>query len=145
MNIFRKERRDEIIFSLKRFNTLRYDAKDVLRKLPDTMDNDNSPQFIEGLHKRIACYESYIFNIGQISSPDIRDIVLNSGNIAKRAQGLCVELLEKLNNKETQEVDLMSIQSRANMKGLRITHDMVEEVMEKYHIKPEEIDYRGRI
>jgi vacuolar-type H+-ATPase subunit I/STV1 len=146
MNIFRKNEKKEIIFSLKQFNALRYDAKKELAKLPDDMREDNRQEFIEALGKRIAIYESYIFNVASLMKcREIKDIVNNSASCAKRAQQTCIKLKSKLEKKNTTESDLYEIQFETNMKGLRITHDMVEEFMDEYHIKPSEVDYRGRI
>ena len=145
MKVFNRNRKQEIIISLKKFNTLRYETKEVLSKLPNEMNGDNRQEFIEALQKRIACYESYIFNIAQLDNPDLRDAVLNASACAKRSMNVCVQLLGKLNNPETKDEELIGIQSQANMNGLKITHDMVEQIMEKYHIKPEEVGYRGRL
>jgi LEA14-like dessication related protein len=140
MRIYNRDRKQEIIVSLKKFNTLRYEAKKVLNNLPMEMNGDNRQEFVEALQKRVSIYESYIFNIAQLDNPDLRDAILNSGACAKRSMNVCVQLLEKLNNPETQDTDLIGIQAQANMNGLKITHDMVEKIMENYHIKPEEVD-----
>jgi len=146
MNIFRKNEKKEIIFSLKQFNTLRYDAKAELAKIPDEIREDNRQEFINNLEKRIAIYESYIFNVAPLMKcREIKDIINNSASCAKRAQQSCIKLKSKLENKNAVESDLYEIQFETNMKGLRITHDMVEEFIEEYHIKPSEVDYRGRI
>jgi len=145
MKIFNRNRKQEIIISLKKFNTLRYDTKKVLSLLPTEMNGENRQEFIDSLQKRIACYESYIFNIAQFDNPDLRDAVLNSGACAKRSMNVCIELLKKLEDSNTKDTDLIGIQAQSNMNGLNITHDMVEKIMEKYHIKQEEVDYRGRL